>query len=147
MHVDNLLLGIEVLIILNVRKLKLFRGHLYSNAVKIVLFISEAQQYVPVKLCRAVGNIHLFKITGKLFPEDVKLNKHILWHTMEIDWKEVNMPLNGNKIKLPTCVIIPLRDKFYIRRTIEGEPLLFHIMLKQGMIGFPLLVNDSQEAI
>ena len=51
----------------------------------------------------------------------------------EIDWKEVNMTLNGNKIKLHTSVVIPLRDKFKIRRIIKRETLLFHIMLMQGM--------------
>ena len=41
------ILGIIILIILNARKLKLFRGHLFSNTVKIMLFISDAQCYVP----------------------------------------------------------------------------------------------------
>ena len=49
--------------------------------------------------------------------------------------------------KLSTSVVIPLRDKFKIRRIVEIEPLLFHIILKQGMTWFPLLVNDSQEAV
>ena len=29
-----------------------------------MLFISDAQYYVPVKLCRMAGDIHLFKISG-----------------------------------------------------------------------------------
>ena len=40
-----------------------------------------------------------------------KLNKHILWNIIEIDWKEANMTLKRNKIKLPTPIIILLRDK------------------------------------
>ena len=59
------ILGIVVFIIINDRKLRLFRGHLFSNAIKIVLFISDAQYYMPVKLCRTAGSIHLFNITGK----------------------------------------------------------------------------------
>ena len=62
-----------------------------------MLFISDAQCYVPVKLCRTAGNMHLFQITGKLIPEHVSLKKNILWDVIEIDWKEVNMTLNGNK--------------------------------------------------
>ena len=42
-------LGKIIFIILKSRKLELFRGHLFSNAVKIMLFISDAQYYVPVK--------------------------------------------------------------------------------------------------
>ena len=96
----------------NAKKLKLFRGHLFFNAVKLMPFISDVQYYVPVKLCRTSGSIHFFfKITGTFIPEHVKL----LWDIIEIDWKEVNMTLNGNDISLPSSVIIPLRDKFKIR--------------------------------
>ena len=42
MHVKSINLGIVIFIILNARKLKVFRGHLFSNAVKIILFISDA---------------------------------------------------------------------------------------------------------
>ena len=108
------ILGIEIFLILNARKLKLFRGHLFSNAVKIMLFMSDVQYYIPVKLCTAAGSIHLFKITGKLIPEHVKLKRNILWDVIDIDWKDANMTLNGNKINLPASVIIPLRDKFKI---------------------------------
>ena len=69
------ILGIIIFIILNTRKLKLLREYLLSNAVKIMLFISDAQYYVPVKLCRTAGSIHLFKITGKLTPEHIKSKK------------------------------------------------------------------------
>ena len=105
-----LILGRVILIILNAKKLKLFTGHLFSNAVKIMLFISDAQYYIPVKMCRTAVSIHSFKITGKLIPDHIKLKRNILWDIIETDWKEVNMTLNGNKINLPTSVIIPLRD-------------------------------------
>ena len=109
------ILGIVIFIILYTKKLKLFRGHLFSNAVKIMLFISDAQYYMPVKMCRTAGSIHLLKITGKLIPEHIKLKRNILWDVIKRDWKEVNMTLNGNKMNLPASVIIPLRDKFKIK--------------------------------
>ena len=95
------ILGIIIFIILNARKLKLFRGHLFSTAVKIMLFISDAQYYVPIKLCRTAGSIHLFKITETLTPEHIKLKGNILWNVIELDCKEVNMTLKGSKINLP----------------------------------------------
>ena len=61
--------GLVNLVILKSRKLKPFTGHLFSNAVKIMLFISDTQYYVPIKLCRTAGSIHLFKITGTLTPK------------------------------------------------------------------------------
>ena len=82
------ILGIIIFIILNARKFKLFRGHLISDVVKIMVFISDAQYYAPVKLCRTAGSIHLFKITGKLTPEQIKLKRNILWIVIELDWKE-----------------------------------------------------------
>ena len=77
------LLGKVVFVIFSARKLKSFRGHFFPNAVKIT-FISDAQYYVPVKLCAAAGSRHLFKITGKLLPEHVKLNKLLLRDITEI---------------------------------------------------------------
>ena len=64
-----------------------------SNTVQIMLFISDAQYYVLVKLCRTADNIHLFKITGQLIPEHIELKQNILWDVIEIDSKEVNMTL------------------------------------------------------
>ena len=112
-----------------------------------MLFILDAQYYVPGKLCRAVDSIHLFKFIGKLLPEHVKFNKHIFWDIIEIDWKKVNMTFNRNKEDLLTSVITPFRDKFKVRRIIKQEPLLFHIILKQGMTCFPLVSKDSSDLV
>ena len=59
----------------------MFRGHLFlfSNAVKIMLFISDAQYYIPAKLCRTAGSIYLFKVTGKLIPEQISTKKNIYY--------------------------------------------------------------------
>ena len=34
------------------------------------------------------GSIHLFKFTGMLTPENVKLKKNIFWDVTGLDWKE-----------------------------------------------------------
>ena len=52
--------------ILHHRKTKLCKGYSFSRAVKIVLFISDIQSYIPIKLCKAAGSIHLFQIKGTL---------------------------------------------------------------------------------
>ena len=88
------------------RKIKLCRGQLFSNAVKIMLFISDVQYYVPIKLCKTAGSIHLFKITELFMPEKVKLKKHDIWDILEVDWKEVKVMFNGNTINLPKSVTI-----------------------------------------
>ena len=58
--------------ILHYRKSKLCRGHMFSNTVKIMIFISDVQYYEPIKLCKTAGSIHLFKIIGMLKPENIK---------------------------------------------------------------------------
>ena len=107
--------------------------------------MSDAWYYVPIKLCRTAGSIHLFKITGMLTAENVKLKRNILLDVIELDWKEVNMTLNGNKINLPTSITRRFRDKFKIRHIVKREPLFFHVMLKQGMTWFTMASNNPHE--
>ena len=63
-----------------------------------MLFISDVQYYMAVKLCKTADSIHLFKITGKLTPDKVKLHKHYIWDILEIDWKEIKVTFNGKVI-------------------------------------------------
>ena len=112
-----------------------------------MLFISDEQYYAPIKLCRTAGSIHLFKITGTLVPENVKLKWNLIWDIIEIDWKEVSVTLNGNKINLPKSVIVKFGDKFKIRCIVKREPLLFHVMLKQGFTWFTLTSNNPPETV
>ena len=111
-----------------------------------MIFISDVQNYVTIKLCKTVGSIHLFKIIGTLKAENIKLNKNYLWDTLEIDWEKVTMTFNGNKIDLPKVVIIKLQDKIEVRRLTNREPLLFHMMLKQGITWFTL-ATETQETV
>ena len=57
------------------------------------------------------------------------------------------MTLNGNNISLPKSVTIKFRDKFKIRHIVKREPLLSHIMLKQGLTWFKLASNNPQEIV
>ena len=65
-----------------------------------------------------------FKIRGTLKPKNIKLNKNYLLDTIKIDWKEVTVTFNDNKINLPTVVVIKLHDKIKVRRLMNREPLL-----------------------
>ena len=66
---------------------------------------------------------------------------------MELDWEEVNTTLNGNKITLPKSFTTKFWDKFKIRCIVKREPLLFHIMLKQGLTWFTLATNNPPETV
>ena len=71
-----------------------------------MIFISDVQYYIPIKLCKTTGSIHLFKIIGMIKPENTKLNRNYIWDTLEIDWKEVSVTFNDNKINFPRVVTI-----------------------------------------
>ena len=101
-------LSLIIVTFLHYRKSRLYKGYRFLNAIKIMLFISDVQNYVPIKLCKTAGSIHLFKIKGTLKFGDVKLNKNYLWDTLEIDWNKVTVTFNDNKIELPKIVAIKI---------------------------------------
>ena len=55
-------LNMILVIFLHYRKSRLSRGYRFSNVIKIMLFISDVQNYVPIKLSKTSGSIHLFKL-------------------------------------------------------------------------------------
>ena len=106
--------------------------------MKVVLFISDIQNYIPIKLCKTSGSIHLFKIKGTLKPGDIKLNRNYLWDMLEINWNGIMLAFNDNKIDLPKIITIKLQDKIRVRRKINQEPVNFHMMIRQGITWYNL---------
>ena len=138
--------GLVMVTILHYRKTKLCKGHRFSNVVKIMLFIWDVQNYIPIKLWKAAVSIHLFKIKGMLKAENIKLNKNFIWDMLEIVLKEVTMIFNEDKINLPSVITIKLQDKIKIRWLMKREPLLIHLMLKWGITWFTL-AKGTQETL
>ena len=123
----TILLGMIYLVTNRIKKSSLFQGPLFSNVTKEMLFISYLQSHVPINLCKIVGSIDLFKTRGRLTPENIKFKKNWIWDVLEIDWKEVKMTFNANKINLSTS----FRDRFRARKLIRKQLLLLHVMLKR----------------
>ena len=109
--IDLTLLSMAIVILLHYRKSKFCRGYRFSNIVKIVLFISDVQHYIPIKLCKTSGSPHLFKIKGTLKSEDIRLNKNYLWDMLEINWNKIKLLFNSNEIELPQIITIKMQDK------------------------------------
>ena len=129
------------------RKSSFFKGRLFSNNTKILLFISNPHSYVPIKLCRVAGSIHLFRIRGRLNPDNVKLKKNWIWDVLEIDWSDISITLNDNEIDLPSSVIIAFKERYRARRLLRKHPLLFYVMLKQGKTWFSLVPEPTNLSI
>ena len=132
-------LGMLYLVTNKLRKPSFFKGHLFYNNTKILLFISNTHSYVPTKLCRVAGSIHLFRIKGRLNPENGKLKKNWIWDVLEIDWSNISITLNDKKRDLPSLVIIPFKERYRARRLLRRHPFLFYVMLKQGKTWFSLV--------
>ena len=111
------------------KKSRIFRGWLFTNIVKIKLFIADAQSYVPIDLSKIAGNVHLCKLTGALLLENINLRKNWIWDVLEVDWSDIHVTLNGKEINLPISIVISLVDKFRVRWLMKKDPLHLHIML------------------
>ena len=63
-HVGIILtvLSMITVIFLHYKGSRLGRGYRFSNATKIMLFILDVQNNIPIKLCKTSGSIHLFKL-------------------------------------------------------------------------------------
>ena len=101
-------LSMIIVIFLHYRKSRLYRGYRFSNVMKIVLFISDVQNYVLIKFCKSSGSIPLFKIKGTLKSRDIKLNRNYLWDTLEINWNKITITFNDSKIYLPKIITIKM---------------------------------------
>ena len=97
-----------------------------------MLFFSDVKQYIPVKLYKTAGSIHLFQIYGQLTLNQIILERNFLWDVIKTEWGEVFLTLNGAIVQLPISVKVPLRDKYRLRHMMSKRSLLLHVMLKQG---------------
>ena len=112
-----------------------------------MLFVCNTHSYIPIKLCLVAGSIHLFRIRGRLNPENVKLKKNWIWDVLEVDWSNVSITLNKNKVDLPNSVIIPFKERYRARRLLRKQPLSFYIMLKQGKTWFSLVPEPGNPSV
>ena len=128
-------LGMLYLVTNKLRKSSFFKGCLFSNNTKILLFISNTYSYIPIKLCRVAGSIHLFKIRGRLNSENVKLKKNWIWDVLEIDWSDPSITLNDSEIDLPSSVIIPFKKDIEQEDFLENICYYFMLCLNRARHG------------
>ena len=81
-----ILLCVLFLTIEKLYRMPIFRKYHYSNTIKIMIFLSDIKSYVPMKLCKTSGSIHLLKLMGSINKENITLCRNTLWDIIEIDW-------------------------------------------------------------
>ena len=92
----------------------MFQGHLFTNMVKINLFIADTQSYIPLELNRIAGNVHMFKLTGALLIENFILKEIWIWDALEVNWSNICITSNDKNVNFPRTLIIPLAYKLKI---------------------------------
>ena len=70
-----MIIDLIIYIFVTTQKCAIFKRRLYSYTVTVMLFFSDVKQYVPVKLCKTVGSIHLFQIYGQLTSDQITLER------------------------------------------------------------------------
>ena len=72
-----MVIGLTIYVLATTQKCTIFKRRLYSNTVTVMVFFSDIKQYVPVKLCKTAGSIHLFQSYGQLTPDQITLERNI----------------------------------------------------------------------
>ena len=80
---------VTIMALAKLRKSRVFRGRLFSNTIKIKLFIVDNQCYIPLHLNKIAGSVHLLKLHGMFTKENLTLKKNWIWDVLEIDWTDV----------------------------------------------------------
>ena len=91
-----------------VRKSRIFKVKLFSNSIKVKLFIADNHCYIPLHLNKLTGSVHLLKLHGILTKENLTLRKNWIWDVLEIDWTDLYLLQDHKEINLPVTLAIPL---------------------------------------
>ena len=122
------LVTVVVILLRKIKKSVFFQGQLFSNMVKIKLFLADTKSYVSLDLNKIAGNTHLFKWTGELSLENITLRKNWIWDVLEIRWHDIHYILNDKEKHLPTMLVIPLIHKLKVRKMF-GKRVLLHMYI------------------
>ena len=97
------------------RKSRIFKGKLFSNTIKVKLFVADNHCYIPLCLNKLAGSVHLVKLHGILTKENPVLKKNWIWDVLEIDWTDVYLLQDHKEINLLVTVVIPIYYKYKLR--------------------------------
>ena len=125
---------VTIMAFAKLRKSRIFKGKLFSNTIKVKLFVADNHCYIPLHLNKSAGSVHLFKLHGILTKENLVLKKNWIWDVLEIDWTDVYLLQDHKEINLPVNMVIPIYYKYKLRQLLRNsrkDPLHLYIMLKQ----------------
>ena len=107
---------------LHYRNSKLCRGHTFSNDSENHGIYIRCMELYTYKAMQTQQVVYIYsELQACLKAGNIKLNKNYIWDTLEIDWKEVTVTFNENKINLSRVVTIELQDKFKVRNLMNRQ--------------------------
>ena len=95
-----MILNLVIVVSLLLRKIKksvFFQGQLFSNMVKIKLFLADTKSYGSLDSNKIARHTHLFKLTGELSLNKVTLRKNWIWDVLEIRCDDIHIILNEKR--------------------------------------------------
>ena len=69
-----LIINLAIVIIMAIAKLRksgIFKGKLFSNTIKVKIFVTDNHCYIPLHLNKLAGSVHLFKLHSILTKENL----------------------------------------------------------------------------
>ena len=114
------------------RQLTWLRGYKYSRACTLYIFLYSSHFYVPLKVKRLTGHMHMYHLENPITPDSMSFHKKWLWDAFTINWKTMIIRINGEPVALPHGLTVPLRDKIKTRNIMKSEETDLQFMIKQG---------------
>ena len=114
------------------RHLTWLRGYKYSRACTLYIFLYNSHFYVPLKIKRLTGHMHMYRIENPIAPDRLSFHHHCLWDSYVVNWAAMKLYMNGIPVQLPLSLTVPLRDKIKTRRMMTKDELDLQFMIKQG---------------
>ena len=127
------LLGILIWLYKLLKTKYIFKGYKFSRLSELYLIVCDSSRYVPIRVKILKGHIHRVKLD--LDPDfndtHIKLHRNFLWDTLTVSWRTYSLTYYGDKISLPSSLVVPMLDKLRLRRLMQF-PFETFLMVKQG---------------
>jgi len=108
------------------------RGYKYARACTLYVFLFNNHRYVPIKIRKLAGHMHMYHLSNSMTPDQISYSKNFIWDILHFDWSYVDLRMNSSYVTLPCDVQIPFKDKIKVRRMIAKEDLDIQFMILQG---------------
>ena len=92
-----------------------------SRCCTMYIFLYHDDYYALLKIKSLSGHIHMYKMENKLLPGQLMLQKHCLWDTITINWKNVQILKHDVPVAMPVTVTVPLTHKIKTQNILNTE--------------------------